>query len=54
VNQAAASIALVVRLSRTEPLALVFLGLLVLTAVFGRPILLRHVRTERPRRRTGR
>ncbi|MDA3896210.1 MAG: APC family permease [Desulfobacteraceae bacterium] len=43
---AAASVALIVRLIRTGPLALVFLGLLVLIAVFGRPILLRHVRTE--------
>jgi amino acid transporter len=41
-----ASVALVVRLIRTEPLALVFLGLLVLIALFGRPVLLRHVKTE--------
>ncbi len=43
---AAASVALVVRLLRTDPLALVFLCLLVLIAMFGRPILLRHARTE--------
>jgi amino acid transporter len=43
---AAASVALIVRLIRTDPLALVFLGLLVLIAVFGRPVLLRHVKTE--------
>jgi amino acid transporter len=43
---AAASVALVVRLFSTDPLALVFLGLLVLIAVFGRPVLLRHVKTK--------
>lgn len=43
---AAASIALVVRLIQTDPLALAFLGLLVLIAVFGRPAMLRHTRTE--------
>jgi len=42
----AAALGLVVRLLRTDPLALAFLGLLVLVAVFGRPILLRHTRTE--------
>ena len=42
----AAAVALVVHLIRTDPLALVFLGPLVLLAVFGRPLLLRHVRTE--------
>ena len=44
---AAASVALVVRLVRTDPLALAFLVLVVLVAVFGRPVLLRHVRTAR-------
>ncbi len=43
---AAASVALILRLAETEPIALAFLGLLVLTAVFGRPVLLRYVRTE--------
>ncbi|MFC1719675.1 APC family permease [Pseudomonadota bacterium] len=43
---AAASITLIVRLIQTEPLALIFLGLLVLVAVFGRPLLLRHVRVK--------
>lgn len=43
---AAASIALVVRLIQTDPLALAFLGVLVLIAVFGRPVLLRHTSTE--------
>jgi len=43
---AAASVALVVRLVGTDPLALVLLGLLVLIAVFGRPLLLRHVKTR--------
>ncbi len=43
---ATASVALIVRLIATDPLALVFLGLLVLIALFGRPVLLRHVKTE--------
>ncbi len=42
----AASVALVIRLISTNPLALVFLGLLVLIAIFGRPVILRHVKTE--------
>jgi amino acid transporter len=45
---ASASIALIVRLISTDPLALVFLGLLVLFAIFGRPLLLRHVKTKNP------
>jgi len=44
---ATASVALIVRLIRTDPLALVFLGLLVLIALFGRPVLLRYVKTEK-------
>jgi amino acid transporter len=43
---AAASVALIVRLFSSNPLALVFLGLLVLIALFGRPLLLRHVKTK--------
>ncbi len=43
---ATASVVLIVRLITTNPLALAFLGLLVLVALFGRPILLRHVKTE--------
>jgi amino acid transporter len=43
---AAASLALIVRLVQNTPLALISLGLLVFIAVFGRPILLRHVKTE--------
>lgn len=44
---AAASVALIVRLiETTDPIALAFLGLLVLAALIGRPILLRHVKTE--------
>lgn len=43
---AAASIALFIRLIQTDPLALAFLGLLVLIALFGRPMLLRHMKTE--------
>lgn len=43
---ATASVALIVRLISTDPLALVFLGLLVLIAVFGRPVLLHYVKTE--------
>lgn len=46
VAAAAASVALIVRLVETDPPALVFLGLLVLIAVFGRPVLLRHVNTK--------
>ncbi len=42
----AASVALVVHLVQTDLLALFFLGALVLLAVFGRPVLLRHVKTE--------
>ncbi len=44
---AATSVALIVQLVRTDPWALVFLAVLVLIAVFGRPVLLRHVKTER-------
>jgi amino acid transporter len=43
---AAALVALGVRLIRTDPLALVFLGFLLLVAMLGRPALLRHVRTH--------
>jgi amino acid transporter len=43
---ATASVALIVRLISTDPLALVSLGLLVLIAMFGRPLLLRRVKTE--------
>lgn len=42
----AACIALVVRLIEADPLAVVFVGLLVLIALFGRPILLRHMKTK--------
>lgn len=45
---AAASVALIVLVIQTDPRALVFLGLLVLIAVFGRPVLLRHVKREKP------
>jgi amino acid transporter len=40
--------ALVFRLVRTDPLAVAFLGILVLVAVFGRPLLLRHYRSTDP------
>ena len=43
---AAASFALIIRLVRINPLALIFLGLLVLIAVFGRPVLLCHLRSK--------
>ncbi len=43
---ATALVALIIRLIQTDPLALVFLGLLVLIAIFGRPVLLRHVKTS--------
>lgn len=46
---AAASVALVVRLVQTEPMAIVFLGLLIVIAVFGRPVLLRHMKTRNRR-----
>lgn len=42
----AASVALIIRLIRTDFLSLLFLVALILVAVFGRPVLLRHVRTE--------
>jgi amino acid transporter len=45
---AAASVALIVRLIQTDPWALVFLGILVVIAIFGRPLLLRHVKTSEP------
>ena len=40
--------ALMVRLARTDPPALIILVVLVLIAAFGRPFLLRRVRTDRP------
>jgi len=43
---AATALALVVRLFHRDPLALLFLLAVVLVAVVGRPLLLRHVRTE--------
>ncbi len=43
----AAAITLIVRLAETDPLALGFLVVLALVAIFGRPILLRHVTTDR-------
>jgi len=43
---ATASVALIVHLIQTNPLTLVFLGILVLIALFGRPVLLRHIKTE--------
>ncbi len=46
---ASASVALIIHLIATDLLALVFLGLLVLVAVFGRPVLLRHVNSKKPR-----
>ncbi|HSM36233.1 MAG TPA: hypothetical protein VK837_07550 [Longimicrobiales bacterium] len=42
----AATVALVVRLLRNDPLALALLVALVLLAVFARPAVLRRVRTE--------
>ena len=42
----AATVALIVRLVGSDPLALAFLGVLVGIAVFVRPVVLRHVRTE--------
>ena len=40
--------ALMVRLARTDPTALIILVVLVLIAAFGRPFLLRRVRTDSP------
>ena len=45
---AAAAIALMERLWRREPIALILFGLLLLVAVFVRPWLLRHVRVQTP------
>ena len=42
----AATVALIVRLARQDPLALGFLAVLVLVAVFGRPMILRRVRVK--------
>ena len=42
----AASVALIISLVQTNLLTLVFLGILVLIAIFGRRMLLRHLRTE--------
>ncbi len=50
---AAAAVALIVRLVRTDPLALLLLGVLVLGTVFGRPVLLRYLKTDRRGIRTG-
>lgn len=44
---AAAAVALIVQLIETNLVALGCLALMVLAAMFGRPVLLRHVRTER-------
>jgi amino acid transporter len=45
----AAAIALIVEMYRINFVALVFLGVLVLIAIFGRPRLLKLVKTENPR-----
>jgi len=50
---ALACLALISRLVRSDPWALVALGALVLLAVFGRPVILRHVQTEDENRRSG-
>ena len=42
----AACVTLIIRLIKTEPMALIFLGIIVLIVIFGRPILLRHVKVE--------
>jgi amino acid transporter len=42
----AAAVALVFRLIETDPLALALLVLLALVAIFGRPLLLRHMKTS--------
>ena len=47
-SSAAAALALIDRLWRTSPLALVMFAVLLLVAIFGRPWLLRHVETQAP------
>jgi len=47
---AAASAALIVRLVQTNPPALVASAILVLVAFYGRPVLLRRVKTEKNHR----
>jgi amino acid transporter len=42
----AATLALIGRLVEENPIGLAFLAFLVLVAVFGRPLILRHVQTE--------
>lgn len=49
VAASATAIALFDRLLRIDPMALVFLALLVLIAMFGRPLLLWHVKIRRRR-----
>jgi amino acid transporter len=43
---ATASVALIIRLIQTNPLTLVVLSILGLIALFGRPVLLRHIKTK--------
>ncbi|MEJ2056311.1 MAG: APC family permease [Desulfofustis sp.] len=43
-----ATAALIVRLIQTDLLALIILGLLIVVALFGRPVLLRYVKTDKP------
>jgi hypothetical protein len=47
-SSAAAAIALIDRLRSSEPIGLILFGLLLLVAIFVRPWLLRHVRTQTP------
>ncbi|HET9066150.1 MAG TPA: APC family permease [Gemmatimonadales bacterium] len=48
IAETAATVALVIRLLATEPLALAFLAVLILIAVFGRSTILAHTRTLPP------
>lgn len=53
-SASAASIALVKRLLDTAPTALALLAALTLVAIFGRPLLLRHVKTAQSKTRANR
>ena len=46
VGAAAASVALIIRLYQTDLFALIFLGFLLLIAIFGRPLLLHQLKTK--------
>jgi amino acid transporter len=49
VTAVSAAVVLVVRLMSNDPAALIFLLILVLVAMFGRPVILRHIKAEKSR-----